>query len=191
VDLGDVQVAVRAGNRVHVHEIAPGLVLVGTIPDVPTVGAAPGVWAGIASAASGVVTSLGDWVACWFHKAQEARARGDAAATLAMNDAALDSARTADQLARIQERAERRQRDDELAAQTAQLQLLQQQAQQAQSNSSDELVASILALMLAVDPIVSGRRRQAPTGGPYRVGVTLQPLPPRVGCDCGGTCGSC
>jgi len=192
VDLGDVQVAVREGNRVHVHEIAPGLVLVATIPDVPTVGATPGVWAGVATAASGVVTSLGDWVAGFFPKAQEAKAKGAAASSLALNDVVVDNARTADQLARIQERAERRQREDEYAAQAAQLQMMQQQAMQAQpSSSTDELMTAILALMLAVDPIVSGRRRQAPTGGPYRVGVTLQPLPPRVGCDCGGTCGSC
>ncbi len=103
-------------------EVAPGLHLIGEVPDYTTHNAAPGldpvtIGAAIGGAASEVVSGIGDWIAGFFPKAQEAKARGDAAAAVvaaeagasindAENAAAISDAKAAKKIAVIQARAQ-------------------------------------------------------------------------------------
>lgn len=103
-------------------EVAPGLHLIGEVPDYTTHNAAPGIdpvsiGMAIGGAASEVISGLGDWVAGFFPKAQEAKARGDAAAQEVMahastvineaeNASAISDAKAAGKIAKIQARAQ-------------------------------------------------------------------------------------
>lgn len=107
-------------NLLHI-EVAPGLHLVGEIPDYYTTSRMPGldpvtIGAAIGGAASEVVTGIGDWIAGFFPKAQQAKAEGDARAAVvvaegdtavqaAANAAAIDAAKTQATLDRIRARA--------------------------------------------------------------------------------------
>jgi hypothetical protein len=74
VVVGAAQIAVRDGYLLHIDEVADGAYVLLVAPkDVARVGEGAGFWVGIADAIGGVATKLGDWVAGWFPKAQEAR----------------------------------------------------------------------------------------------------------------------
>ena len=103
-------------------EIAPGLHLIGEVPDYTTHNASPGldpvtIGMAIGGAASEVVSGIGDWIAGFFPKAQEAKARGEAAAAVvaaeagttindAENASAISDAKAAKKIALIQARAQ-------------------------------------------------------------------------------------
>lgn len=118
---GAVRFLADAGTNILHVEIAPGLHLVGEIPDYYTTSRMPGldpvtIGAAIGGAASEVVTGIGDWIADFFPKAQQVRAEGDARAAVvlaegdtaiqaAANAAAVDAAKTQAKLDRIRARA--------------------------------------------------------------------------------------
>jgi len=103
-------------------EIAPGLHLIGEVPDYTTHNASPGldpvtIGMAIGGAASEVVSGIGDWIAGFFPKSQEAKARGEAAAAVvaaeagttindAENASAISDAKAAKKIAVIQARAQ-------------------------------------------------------------------------------------
>lgn len=213
IDLGELAVATRQGTRAHVHEVMPGLWLVASLPATEmAIGAGAGLWDGVATAASGVVTKLGDWVAGWFPKAQEARARGAAAA----DDVAREQFLRDDHASRIIARRDARDTSQALEIEQQRLELQQQQMElnarivSAQSDDEADLsesVAKLLAAILAAQggatasapmtptsvatPEVSGRKRrqQAIPGQSLRVYRIAGEQ--GDGCKCGGTCGGC
>lgn len=168
VVIGAAQVSVRDGYILHVDEIADGAYVLLVAPkDGVRVGEGAGFWVGIADAIGGVATKLGDWVAGWFPKAQEARLKK------AKTDAKVARLNYLNSADRLEDLDEQQRMATQLAAIVKAL---------------DDDDPSVGGIPITVNRIEVGRvRPQVPFGSGCRcnVGGPKKDCP----CGCGGTCG--
>ncbi len=202
------KIHVHTGWVVHAHEVQPGLYLLATTPKNVQISGAD-LWTGIATGAATIVTKLGDWVASWFPKAQEARARGAVAADRVAMDLEADAAERQNELIlqslkieRVKARMLEQKRGAEdidsailaLKTSTARLPVtaaeIRDRVEASQAAAAQSLVDAAAAGAGIADLInnqaVAGRAR-ARRAGPGVVRMDDD----EHRCNCGGTCGKC
>jgi hypothetical protein len=193
VVLGQLQLSVRDGYMLHINEVADGAYVLLVSPKDATraVGGAEdgkasnasssasggggggggggsgvGFWVGIADAVSGVVTKLGDWVAGWFPKAQEAKLKR------IQMEAKANRVTYNNSPERLAQRDQQAQMAEQIAAIVAAL--------------DDDKKPEVSGLPISVRRIEVGRapRPQIPFGCSVRGGPKRD-----CPCGCGGACG--